>query len=215
MSFREQIVQQALELLPRFSATYGEQSPVVQNLQRLINQANSGNSEALVELTSIVNLPEPIQRLRQLSIEENEARAALESSRNEYMSTLTSMSEKISQVLQLQREQQQARQEQMDQFQQDMLMARAEAYNRGGPPFEFPDHLIINGLRVDFVPFQQIANKLSQNQIERYIIEPSLQSLAGRPGTPNRIFTMFGRNGMTYLVKAMYNPQTNQIFPPV
>lgn len=84
-----------------------------------------------------------------------------------------------------------------------------------GIPVELPLYLVINGLNVNFVPLEQIGQMLSQNQIERYIIEPLLQPWAGPPGTQNRIITMFGRNGLTYLVKARYGPQSNQLFPPV
>ena len=84
-----------------------------------------------------------------------------------------------------------------------------------GIPVKLPEYLIINGIRSNFVPFQDIANMLSQNQIERYIIDPILQPWAGPPGTTNNILTMFGKNGITYLVKARYNSQTNQIFAPV
>lgn len=37
----------------------------------------------------------------------------------------------------------------------------------------------------------------------------------GPPGTPNRITTLYGKNGMTFLVKAKYNPNTQQIFRPL
>jgi hypothetical protein len=89
-----------------------------------------------------------------------------------------------------------------------------------GMPVVLPKFLIINGVRSDFVPVEDMANMLSQNQIERYIIDPLLQPWAGAPpagGTPPRaeyrIFTFFGKNGMTYLVRAKYNPETNQISP--
>ena len=84
-----------------------------------------------------------------------------------------------------------------------------------GLPVQSPEFLIVNGLKVNFVLFEQIANMLSQNQIERFILDPLLQPWAGPPGTPNRILTMFGRNGMSYLVKARYDPVTNQMFAPI
>ena len=80
-----------------------------------------------------------------------------------------------------------------------------------GLPVTLPDSLIVNDLRLEFIPFSQ----LSTIQIERYIIEPLLQPWAGPPSTQNRILTIFGKNGMTYLVKALYNASTNRIFPPV
>ena len=81
-----------------------------------------------------------------------------------------------------------------------------------GIPIQLPEFLIINGLRVNFIPFQQIVQMLAQNQIERYDIDPLLQPWSD---SSNKIITMFGRNGMTYLVKAQYDGKTNQIFPPV
>jgi hypothetical protein len=82
-------------------------------------------------------------------------------------------------------------------------------------PVQLPEYLIINALRANFVPFQQIAQMLSQNQIENFYLDPLLQPWAGPPNSINRILTMFGRNGITYLVKARYNHETNQVFSPV
>lgn len=102
-------------------------------------------------------------------------------------------------------------QSQPDTLTTDVL--RALVVQLYGIPVQLPEYLVINGLRVNFVPFAQIASMLSQNQIERYIIDPLLQPFAGSPGTPYRIFTFFGKNGITYLVKARYDTQTNQILP--
>ena len=79
-------------------------------------------------------------------------------------------------------------------------------------PPELPQFIIIHGLKVNFISFPDIGDMLSQNKIERYIIDPSLQYLIENSNT---IFTFFGKNGITYLVKGRYDPQTNQIFPPV
>ena len=76
---------------------------------------------------------------------------------------------------------------------------------------EMPEFLIVNGLKLNFIPFSEVSSL----QIERYIIEPLLQPWAGPPSSPNRIITIFGKNGMTYLLKAKYDPVSNQIFPPV
>jgi hypothetical protein len=73
-----------------------------------------------------------------------------------------------------------------------------------------PDHLNINGLRVDVLSFQQIADMLTQNQIERYIIDPILQPWAQEP---YKILTFFNKNGMTYLAKVKYDQTTNRILP--
>ena len=84
-----------------------------------------------------------------------------------------------------------------------------------GFPVEIPPHLIINGLKVNFISFQQVDQMLQDNKIERYILDPLLQPWAGAPNQPNRILTIFGKNGITYLVKARYDKVTNQIFPHV
>ena len=80
-----------------------------------------------------------------------------------------------------------------------------------GLPVTLPEFLIVNDLKLQFIPFSQ----LSKIQIERYIIEPLLQPWAGPPSTQNRIITIFGKNGMTYLVKALYDQVSNQIFSPI
>jgi hypothetical protein len=77
-----------------------------------------------------------------------------------------------------------------------------------GLPIILPQFLIVNGVKVNFIPFSQI----NSIQIDRYLIEPLLQPWAE---PPNRILTIFGKNGMTYLVKAKYDAVSNQIFPPV
>jgi RNA recognition motif-containing protein len=84
-------------------------------------------------------------------------------------------------------------------------------------PVPLPEFLILNGLKVPFIPFSEIKNI----QIDRYVIDPILQPWAGplaglssdKPA--NRIVTIFGKNGMTYLVKAKYDQVNNQIFQPV
>ena len=73
-----------------------------------------------------------------------------------------------------------------------------------------PDHLILNGLRVDVISFREIFDMLNQGQIERYIIDPLLQPWAQEP---YKIITLFNKNGMMYLVKAQYDQTTNRILP--
>jgi hypothetical protein len=80
-----------------------------------------------------------------------------------------------------------------------------------GLPVEMPQFLIVNGLKLNFIPFSEV----SKIQIDRYIIEPLLQPWSGPPSSPNRIITIFAKNGMTYLVKAKYDQVSNQIFQPV
>ena len=73
-----------------------------------------------------------------------------------------------------------------------------------------PDHLVINGLRVNFISFQQISDMLSQNQIERYVIDPLLQPYTTLPYS---ILTFFTKNGITYLAKVKYDQVNNRILP--
>ena len=84
-----------------------------------------------------------------------------------------------------------------------------------GLPVELPSFLILNTLRVNFIPFEEAAQMLNQHKVNNYIIEPLLQPFACSPigEQINRILTIFGTNGMTYLVKARV--ENNMIFPPV
>lgn len=83
-----------------------------------------------------------------------------------------------------------------------------------GIPVTLPQFLMVNGIRLDFISFQQITEMISQGIIERFIIDPILQPWAGNLNEGNRILTMFAKNGISYLVKAKYNPITNHIFSP-
>ncbi len=80
-----------------------------------------------------------------------------------------------------------------------------------GLEVQLPEYLIINGLRVNFIPFEQ----LSLISFQRWIIDPMIQPWAGQPRTPNRILTIFDTHGTTYLVKVRFDPLTNQIFLPI
>jgi hypothetical protein len=73
---------------------------------------------------------------------------------------------------------------------------------------KLPEFITMHGLKVNFIPFEQIF----KIQIANWIIDPVLQLYTKEP---NKIITVFGTNGMTYLVKAKYDPMTNQIFPPI
>jgi hypothetical protein len=89
-----------------------------------------------------------------------------------------------------------------------------ETYIKGisGVPIILPEYLIINGLKVNFIPFDQIRNI----QIDRYTIDPILQPWGSVPyGAENKILTIFGKNGITYMVKARYDPVSNHIFSPL
>jgi hypothetical protein len=82
-------------------------------------------------------------------------------------------------------------------------------------PVEPPHFLIINGIRSNLISFEETARMLQTDLIDRYILDPLLQPWAGPPGTSNRVITLFGKNGITYLAKVKYDQQTNQVFPPI
>jgi hypothetical protein len=84
-----------------------------------------------------------------------------------------------------------------------------------GIPIELPGYLIVNGIKANFVPFQQVTQMLQRNEIDSLILDPLLQPWSGPPGTQNRIITLFGKNGITYLAKVRYDQQSNQIYPPI
>lgn len=68
---------------------------------------------------------------------------------------------------------------------------------------------------MNFISFPETQNLFNQKQIDRFEINPTLQIWAGNPHTQNRIITLHTKNGRTYLVKALYHPGTQQIYPPV
>jgi hypothetical protein len=84
-----------------------------------------------------------------------------------------------------------------------------------GLPVTLPSELIINGIRTPFINFDELVQKFKGQEINRYILNPMLQSWAGPPGTQNRIITLFAKNGLTYLAKVRYDQQSNQIYPPI
>jgi hypothetical protein len=107
-----------------------------------------------------------------------------------------------------------------NEYQEDSLLAQSYTQLMRqfyGLPAELPVSLIINGTPTQFIDFQTAANLLTSNQINRYILDPILQAWAGLPTgvNINRIVTLFGTNGLNYLVKAAYNAQNGQIYPPV
>ena len=77
-------------------------------------------------------------------------------------------------------------------------------------PIAFPDFLIINNLRADFISLNQY-HKL---ELERIHLDPILQPWAGSPSNPNRIITLFAKNGSIYLIRAKYDTKTNIISEP-
>lgn len=63
-----------------------------------------------------------------------------------------------------------------------------------------------------FISFDEAILKFQHNEIQRWNFDPSLQA---QTKAPNSILTLFGTNGLNYLVKVRHNPSTNQILPPI
>lgn len=84
-----------------------------------------------------------------------------------------------------------------------------------GFPVQLPEFLMMNGMRVNFISYDE----LTKIQIERWIVDPILQSWSGPPvpynTVSNKIVTIFGKNGITYLSKVLLDPNTNKIFKPI
>ena len=70
--------------------------------------------------------------------------------------------------------------------------------------------LLANDMKTIFITFERAAQKLADNEIERYVIDYRLQPLVN---IPNQIITLIGKDGINYLVKAKYDKMTNQIYP--
>jgi hypothetical protein len=83
-----------------------------------------------------------------------------------------------------------------------------------GLPVELPKSLVVNGIHANFVSFEEADNMISKNKIERFFIDSELQPWSGPPSTQNRIVTLFGKNGITYLVKARYY-NSDKLLPPI
>lgn len=78
-------------------------------------------------------------------------------------------------------------------------------------PIEIPRQLIINSVFVPFISFQDAYNKIMNNEIIKWIIDPILQSWAN---DDNIILSLYDKDGVVSLVKVKYNPNTKQISPP-
>ena len=84
-----------------------------------------------------------------------------------------------------------------------------------GISVNLPASLTVNGLVTEFIDINRAGQLLQNNQIERFVLDPLLQPWAGHHSLPNRIITLFGKNGVNYLVKAQYNSTNGQIHGPI
>lgn len=72
---------------------------------------------------------------------------------------------------------------------------------------------------MNFISFIEASSLLQQNLVEKFEVDPILQVWSGvsqlsigNHETKERIITLYLKNGNNYLVKAIYNPITQQIF---
>lgn len=71
-----------------------------------------------------------------------------------------------------------------------------------------PEFLVLNGLRINFIPVDQL-----KVQVAKIDTDPMLQVFAGPPGTPYQIYTIFDSTGKAYLTRAKYDKSTNSLIP--
>lgn len=62
------------------------------------------------------------------------------------------------------------------------------------------------------ITFDEITQKLQRGEIERWFVDPTNQNIND---LPNTVISFVTNNGELYLVKAKYDPQINQVYPPV
>lgn len=70
---------------------------------------------------------------------------------------------------------------------------------------------LLDHFRSKLISISNVQELLQKGQIVRWLIEPHLQIMS----SPNKIITFIKNNGEVLYVKAQYNPETQQIFPPV
>jgi hypothetical protein len=75
-----------------------------------------------------------------------------------------------------------------------------------------PEEIVVNGIWVPFIKFDEAIQKIQSGKIITWNIDPSLQS---RATLGNTILTLVGQNGNSYLLQAQYDPQTYRIYPSV
>lgn len=75
----------------------------------------------------------------------------------------------------------------------------------------FPRYILIHNLRVGFINYTEFKKMLRAKKVDRYIIDESVQQWSK---APNTLITVFGINGITYLVNAYHDKEKNLIHPP-
>ena len=99
----------------------------------------------------------------------------------------------------------------------DRLNAPAESDKTFWESYELLLRQLYNlpvSVETSLISFQEAVQKLQQDEIERWEIDPLMQPLAGPPTSPNRIITLIGKDALKWYVKAKYDPKTQQIYSP-
>ena len=79
------------------------------------------------------------------------------------------------------------------------------------PKTGLPTYVLIHNLRVTFIDFEEFNQMLQSNKIYRCIIDDDVQRWAKNYNT---IITIFGINGITYLLNGQCNKESGIIYPP-
>jgi len=77
-----------------------------------------------------------------------------------------------------------------------------------------PERFLVNGQSIPISPLSQIQDMMGRGEIDRFEQNPLFQPFAGSPRTSNRFLTFYDKKGQAYIVKASYDPTTNQLGPP-
>ena len=84
-----------------------------------------------------------------------------------------------------------------------------------GLPVTLPESIVVHGLSTPFVSFEEVVRSFQNGAVQRYDIDPLLQPWAGPATDPHRIITLFYTDGRSALARVLWNPVTNEIFPPL
>ena len=79
------------------------------------------------------------------------------------------------------------------------------------PSTGLPKFLLIHNLHVEFISFAEYKRMRRSKTIHRCYIDNTIQKWAT---APNIIITVFGINGITYLLNAKYDREKNTVSPP-
>lgn len=79
-----------------------------------------------------------------------------------------------------------------------------------GLPVEIPNNFVIEGVRIDVIPFSDLTNYIPM--VVSTNIDPQLQPWAGPPGTSYRMVTLHLNDGTSKIVKGPHRGREDQIF---